>query len=134
MVHGQTTGNPVHRRPAPAWSRKRSASRTSVASLELVAISAAPFGRQCKLRHFKAGSIRGYRRNGPYGHGPPFPPYVGPNTIRRECFMDKKDGHIVETAVEARGGRLGRPVLVVLIISLVTLIGIFAVIYYGSFG
>jgi hypothetical protein len=48
--------------------------------------------------------------------------------------MDKKDGRIVETAVEARGGRLGRPVLVVLIISLVTLIGIFAVIYYGSFG
>ena len=68
-----------------------------------------------------------------YGHGPPLP-YVGPNTIRRECFMDKKDGHIVETAVEARGGRLGRPVLVVLIISLVALIGIFAVIYYGSFG
>jgi hypothetical protein len=48
--------------------------------------------------------------------------------------MDKKDGHIVETAVEARGGRLGRPVLVVLIISLVALIGIFAVIYYSSFG
>jgi hypothetical protein len=31
--------------------------------------------------------------------------------------MHEKDGRIVETAVEARGARLGRPVLVVLLVS-----------------
>jgi hypothetical protein len=48
--------------------------------------------------------------------------------------MDKKDGHIVETAVEARGGLLGRPVLTVLVISTVLLVAAFALIYYGFFG
>jgi hypothetical protein len=31
--------------------------------------------------------------------------------------MEKKGDHIVETAVEARGGFLGRPVLLVLVVS-----------------
>jgi hypothetical protein len=53
--------------------------------------------------------------------------------FRRERFMHEKDGRIVETAVEARGARLGRPVLVVLLVSTLTLIGIFALLYYGSF-
>jgi hypothetical protein len=53
--------------------------------------------------------------------------------IRRERFMQEKDGRIVETAVEARGARLGRPVLVVLLVSTLALIGIFALIYYGTF-
>jgi hypothetical protein len=47
--------------------------------------------------------------------------------------MEEKDGRIVETAVEARGGRLGRPVLVVLIVSTLLVIGLFAAIYTGYF-
>jgi hypothetical protein len=47
--------------------------------------------------------------------------------------MYKEDGHIVETAVEARGGPLGRPVLGVLIVSTVLIIGFFAMIYIGYF-
>jgi hypothetical protein len=49
-------------------------------------------------------------------------------------FMEKNGGHIVETAVEARGGLLGRPVLAILIISTVLLVGAFAITYYGVFG
>jgi hypothetical protein len=52
----------------------------------------------------------------------------------RERSMNEKDSRIVKTAVEARGARLGRPVLVVLIVSTLTVIGIFSVLYYGSFG
>jgi hypothetical protein len=48
--------------------------------------------------------------------------------------MNKKDSRIVKTAVEARGARLGRPVLVVLIVSTLAVIGIFSLIFYGSFG
>jgi hypothetical protein len=48
--------------------------------------------------------------------------------------MEKKGGYIVETAVEARGGLLGRPVLTILIISTVLLVGAFAITYYGVFG
>jgi hypothetical protein len=48
--------------------------------------------------------------------------------------MEKNGGHIVETAVEARGGLLGRPVLAILIISTVLLVGAFAITYYGVFG
>jgi hypothetical protein len=40
----------------------------------------------------------------------------------------------VKTAVEARGARLGRPVLVILIVSMATMIGIFALLLYGSLG
>jgi hypothetical protein len=46
----------------------------------------------------------------------------------------EKDGRIVETAVRARGARLGRPVLAVLIVSTLAVIVIFSLLYYGSFG
>jgi hypothetical protein len=48
--------------------------------------------------------------------------------------MHETDGRIVETAVKARGARLGRPVLVVLVVSTFAMIALFALIYYGSFG
>jgi hypothetical protein len=47
--------------------------------------------------------------------------------------MDNQEGRIVETAVEARAGRLGRPVLAVLLISTLLVIALFAVIYAGYF-
>jgi hypothetical protein len=37
--------------------------------------------------------------------------------------MYENEDRIVKTAVEARGGRLGRPVLVVLIVSTLAMIG-----------
>lgn len=40
-------------------------------------------------------------------------------------------GHVVETAVEARGGFLGRPVLVVLVASVTLVIVAFALAYLG---
>jgi hypothetical protein len=40
----------------------------------------------------------------------------------------------VKTAVEARGARLGRPVLVVLIVSTLAVIGILSLILYDNFG
>jgi hypothetical protein len=45
-----------------------------------------------------------------------------------------RHGHIVKTAVKARGGLLGRPVLTVLIVSTVLLVGAFAIIFYAIFG
>jgi hypothetical protein len=48
--------------------------------------------------------------------------------------MHKEGGHIVETPVEARGAVRGRPVLVVLVVSLALLIALFAAIYLGAFG
>jgi hypothetical protein len=48
--------------------------------------------------------------------------------------MNEKDSRVVKTAEEARGARLGRPVLVVLIVSTLSVIGIFSLLYYGSFG
>lgn len=45
----------------------------------------------------------------------------------------QENGHTVETAVEARGGFLGRPVLVVLIVSTLAIVGIFAAIFIGFF-
>jgi hypothetical protein len=47
--------------------------------------------------------------------------------------MDNQEGRVVETAVEARGGLLGRPVLAVLLISALLVIALFAVIYAGYF-
>jgi hypothetical protein len=47
--------------------------------------------------------------------------------------MDTQEGRIVETAVEARGGLLGRPVLAVLLISTLLVIALFAAIYAGYF-
>ena len=47
--------------------------------------------------------------------------------------MDNQEGRVVETAVETRGGLLGRPVLAVLLISTLLVIALFAVIYAGYF-
>jgi hypothetical protein len=47
--------------------------------------------------------------------------------------MDTQEGRIVETAVKARGGLLGQPVLAVLLISTLLVITLFAVIYAGYF-
>jgi hypothetical protein len=52
----------------------------------------------------------------------------------RVASMERKGGQIVETAMEARGGSLGRPVLTILITSTVLLVGAFAITYYGVFG
>ena len=48
--------------------------------------------------------------------------------------MRKEDGHIVETALEARAGFLDRPVLLVLLASTALVIGAFALAYFGYFG
>jgi hypothetical protein len=48
--------------------------------------------------------------------------------------MEKQNGRIVESAVGARGGFLGRPVLVVLIVSSLLLIAIFGGLYVHYFG
>ena len=45
--------------------------------------------------------------------------------------MRTEDGHIVETAVEARAGFLDRPVLAVLVVSTAVVIVAFAMIYFG---
>ena len=47
--------------------------------------------------------------------------------------MKNDGGQIVETAVEARGGFLDRPVMNVLMISTGVTIGIFAAIYIAFF-
>jgi hypothetical protein len=47
--------------------------------------------------------------------------------------MRKEQGRIVETPVEARQGRLGRPVLVVLVASLALVIAAYALVYTGFF-
>src|ERR1700736_67572 len=46
-------------------------------------------------------------------------------------FMQKENGQVIETAVEARAGFLDRPTLVVLIVSTGLIIGLFAAIYVG---
>ena len=46
--------------------------------------------------------------------------------------MRKDDEQIVETAVEARGGLLGRPVLLVLIVSVVLAILVMVFGYMGT--
>lgn len=48
--------------------------------------------------------------------------------------MHKEGDHVVETPVEARAGFLDRPVLVVLVISIVLVVGGFALVYSGYFG
>jgi hypothetical protein len=47
--------------------------------------------------------------------------------------MQIENGRIVETAVEARGGLLGRPTLVVLTVSTGLTLGLFIAIYIGFF-
>jgi hypothetical protein len=42
--------------------------------------------------------------------------------------MHMENGHVVETAVEARGGLLGKPMLVVLIVSTSLVVGLFVVV------
>ena len=54
---------------------------------------------------------------------------VGPS---QEISMHKDEYQIVETAVEARGGRLGRPVLLVLLVSCVFAVVALIVTYSGS--
>jgi hypothetical protein len=60
--------------------------------------------------------------------------HVGTCTDFRELFMHEKDDRTVVTAIDARGALLGRPVLVVLIVSTLTVIGIFSLLYYGTYG
>jgi hypothetical protein len=47
--------------------------------------------------------------------------------------MEDQGGRVVETALEARGGFLGRPVLAVLLVSTLLVIALFAVIYASYF-
>ena len=47
--------------------------------------------------------------------------------------MHKERGRIVESPTEARAGFLDRPVLVILIASLVLLCVVYALIYFGYF-
>jgi hypothetical protein len=60
--------------------------------------------------------------------------HVYTRTDFKEHFMHEKDDHTVMTAIDARGARLGRPMLVVLIVSTLTVIGIFSLLYYGTYG
>lgn len=48
--------------------------------------------------------------------------------------MHKEGDRIVETSVEARQGVLGRPVLVVLVVSCVLAVVVMAIAYAGVFG
>jgi hypothetical protein len=57
--------------------------------------------------------------------------HLGINHRRR--ILHKEGSQIVETAVEARGGFLGLPVLGVLITSLALTIGMFAIVYVAFF-
>lgn len=47
--------------------------------------------------------------------------------------MHKEGNHTVESAVEARGGFLGRPVLIVLVVSVVLALLAMALSYAGVF-
>ena len=47
--------------------------------------------------------------------------------------MQIEGGRIVETAIEARGGLLGRAALVVLIVSTGLTLGLFVAVYIGFF-
>jgi hypothetical protein len=52
--------------------------------------------------------------------------------LSQEISMHKDGKHVVETAVEARGGLLGRPVLLVLIVSCVLAAAALIVTYSGT--
>jgi hypothetical protein len=47
--------------------------------------------------------------------------------------MEKQGGRTVETAVEARAGLLGRPVLLVLVAGTVLVIAAFLLVFLGYF-
>jgi hypothetical protein len=49
----------------------------------------------------------------------------------QETIMHKEGDHIVETPIEARGGFLGKPVLVVLVVSVVLAAAALGVTYAG---
>jgi hypothetical protein len=69
---------------------------------------------------------------------PPIEPiiltHVVPRKDFRELFMHEKDDRTEMTAIDTRGARLGRPMLVVLIVSTLAVIGIFSLLYYGTYG
>jgi hypothetical protein len=48
--------------------------------------------------------------------------------------MHKEEGRVVESPVEARQGFLDRPVLVVMVVSLMLVLIVFGFIYFGFFG
>jgi hypothetical protein len=48
--------------------------------------------------------------------------------------MHENDDRTEIAAIDARGARLGRPVLVVLIVSTLAVIGMFSLLYYGTYG
>jgi hypothetical protein len=50
-----------------------------------------------------------------------------------DIFMQKQNDQIVETAVGARAGFLGRPVLVVLVVSCVLGVAVMTLTYLGAF-
>jgi hypothetical protein len=52
--------------------------------------------------------------------------------LSQETSMPKDPTQIVETAVEARGGLLGRPVLLVLLVSCVLAVAALIVTYAGG--
>jgi hypothetical protein len=52
--------------------------------------------------------------------------------LSQEISMHKDGKQVVETAVEARGGLLGRPVLLVLIVSCVLAVAVLIVTYSGA--
>ena len=52
--------------------------------------------------------------------------------LSQEISMHKDGKQIVETAVEARGGLLGRPVLLVLLVSCVLAVAVLIVTYSGA--
>jgi hypothetical protein len=52
--------------------------------------------------------------------------------ISQEIAMHKDGKQVVETAVEARGGLLGRPVLLVLLVSCVLAVAALIVTYSGT--
>jgi hypothetical protein len=99
-------------------------------------------------QHGRPGSCcRGHLVNGKEyrdayaGHitdGPPTEQFalthVGTCTDFMESIMHEKDDQTVVTTIDARGALLGRPVLVVLIVSTLTVIGIFSLLYYGTYG
>jgi hypothetical protein len=47
--------------------------------------------------------------------------------------MRRENGHVVETAVEARAGFLDRPVLMVLVIATLSVVVIFALVFTAFF-
>jgi hypothetical protein len=52
--------------------------------------------------------------------------------LAQEIFMHQDGKQVVETAVEARGGLLGRPVLLVLLVSCILAIAALIVTYSGA--